>query len=188
MALTPLHRIILKLEKYHGEPAKPFPTDPFQQILWVNVAYLADDARRAAAFKALKANVGLTPEKILHAPIAKLRTATKFGILPDRFAEKLRECAQIALDNFEGNLLKESRKLSLPPPRRSARFGSSRESANRERSRSCSSVASSRSWHPTPTVCGCCGVLAFRQTKRATQRPMPRPVRSRPGSLAPILR
>jgi endonuclease-3 len=104
MALTPLHRIVLKLEKYYGEPAKPFPTDPFQQILWVNVAYLADDARRAAAFKALKANVGLTPEKIVHAPISKLRTATKFGILPDRFAEKLRECAQIALDNFEGDL------------------------------------------------------------------------------------
>jgi endonuclease III len=99
-----LHRVIQKLDKYYGAPAKPFPTDPFQQILWVNVAYLADDTRRAAAFKTLKTNVGLTPEKVFHAPIAKLRTATKFGILPDRFAEKLRECAQIALDEFNGDL------------------------------------------------------------------------------------
>ncbi len=70
----------------------------------MNVAYLADDTRRMAAFKTLKQNVGLTPEKILHAPIAKLRAATRFGILPDRFADKLRECAQIALDRFSGDL------------------------------------------------------------------------------------
>lgn len=109
---APLHRTIARLEKYYGAPDKPFPTDPFQQVLWVNVAYLADDARRAAAFKALKTGVGLTPEKILHAPVAKLRAATKFGILPDRFAEKLRECAQIALDEFDGDLKPV---VALPP-------------------------------------------------------------------------
>lgn len=104
MPATPLQRAIDRLEKYYGPPAKPFPTDPFQQILWVNVAYLADDARRAAAFKVLKKDVGLAPEKVFHAPIAKLRAATKHGILPDRFAEKLRECASIALEQFDGDL------------------------------------------------------------------------------------
>jgi endonuclease III len=104
MPTVPLHRVITRLEKYYGAPPKPFPTDPFQQILWVNVAYLADDARRAAAFKTLKTGVGLTPERVLHAPVAKLRAATRFGILPDRFAAKLRECAQLALDQFDGNL------------------------------------------------------------------------------------
>lgn len=104
MALAPLHRLIAKLEKYHGAPPKPFPTDPFQQVLWVNVAYLVDDMRRAMAFQVLKREVGLAPEKILRAPIAKLRLATKLGTLPDRFAEKLQECAKIALDDFNGEL------------------------------------------------------------------------------------
>ncbi|MES1260034.1 MAG: hypothetical protein ABUL71_05510, partial [Gemmatimonadota bacterium] len=112
MALAPLHRLIAKLDKYHGTPPKPFPTDPFQQVLWVNVAYLVDDGRRAMAFQALKREVGLTPEKIVHAPIAKLRLATKFGILPDRFAEKLQECARIALDDFDGDLKAVTK---LPP-------------------------------------------------------------------------
>jgi endonuclease-3 len=96
--------MIDKLEKHYGPPLKPFPADPFQQVLWVNVAYLADDTRRAAAFKTLKRGVGLTPETILHASVATLRAATAFGILPDRFAEKLRECARIALDDFKGDL------------------------------------------------------------------------------------
>ncbi len=104
MASAPLARIIDHLKRYYGNPPKPFPTDPFQQILWVNVAYLADDTRREAAFKTLKKEVGLTPEKILHAPIAKLQKATKFGILSERFAGKLHECAQIALDEFQGDL------------------------------------------------------------------------------------
>jgi endonuclease-3 len=104
MPVAPLRRVIDKLEKHYGPPLKPFPADPFQQVLWVNVAYLADDTRRAAAFKTLKRGVGLTPEKILHAPVATLRAATAFGILPDRFAKKLRECARIALDDFNGDL------------------------------------------------------------------------------------
>jgi endonuclease-3 len=112
MPVSALRRVIDRLEKYHGPPPKPFPTDPFQQILWVNVAYLTDDTRRAAAFKTLKREVGLTAEKILHAPVAKLRAATKFGILPDRFAEKLREAARIALDEFDGNL---DIVVALPP-------------------------------------------------------------------------
>ena len=104
MPLAPLHRLIAKLDKYYGTPPKPFPTDPFQQVIWVNVAYLVDDTRRAMAFQTLKREVGLTPEKIFHAPTTKLRLATKFGILPDRFAEKLQECAKIALDEFSGDL------------------------------------------------------------------------------------
>jgi endonuclease III len=120
MPVTPLRRAIDKLAKYYGPPPKPFPTDPFQQVLWVNVAYLADDARRGTAFRTLKRDVGLTPEKILDAPIARLRTATSFGILPNQFAEKLRESARIALDDFDGDL-DAVVALALPQAKRALR-------------------------------------------------------------------
>ncbi|HEY8062658.1 MAG TPA: hypothetical protein VID74_07665 [Gemmatimonadales bacterium] len=104
-AVTPiLCAALSRLARYYGPPPRPFPTGAFQQVLWENVAYLAPDARRAAAFKTLKQEVGLTPDAILHAPLAGLRRATSHGILPDKFARKLREAARIALDDFDGDV------------------------------------------------------------------------------------
>lgn len=96
--------MITSLERHYGRPPAPFPTDPFQQILWVNVAYLADDARRLAAFRMLDRLAGLSPEAVWHAPPAVLRRGAAHGIMADRFAAKLRECASIALDRFDGDL------------------------------------------------------------------------------------
>lgn len=103
--VTPTLRTALsRLARYYGPPPPPCPTGAFQQILWENVAYLAPDARRAVAFRTLKKDVGLTPAAILHAPLALLRHATSVGILADKFAEKLRTVARIALDDFDGDL------------------------------------------------------------------------------------
>ena len=99
-----LRGVLQRLERHYGPPPRAFPVAPFQQILWENVAYLAADARRAMAFKALRQEVGLTPAAIFHAPLAALRRATSFGILPDKFAGKLREAARIALDEFDGDI------------------------------------------------------------------------------------
>lgn len=96
--------MVTRLARYYGPPPKPFPTGAFEQLLWENVAYLADDAHRTAAFRTLKREVGLTPEKVLHAPLATLRHATSHGILADQFAGKLREVARIALDEFDGDV------------------------------------------------------------------------------------
>jgi endonuclease-3 len=93
-----------RLARFYGPPPRPFPTSAFQQILWENVAYLAPDARRAAAFKTRRHEVGLTPAAILHAPLAGLRRATSHGILPDKFAGKLREAARMALDEFDDDV------------------------------------------------------------------------------------
>jgi endonuclease-3 len=101
---APLRTVVRKLERQYGAPPKPFPTDPFQQVVWENVAYLADDRRRRQAFNSLKRDVGVTPEAILHAPVARLREATSLGILADRFTGKLRDAARIALDEFDGDL------------------------------------------------------------------------------------
>ena len=99
-----LRGVLRPLERHYGPPPRPFPTGAFQQILWENVAYLASDTRRLVAFKTLKQKVGLTPAAILHAPLSTLRSATSLGILPERFAGKLREAARIALDDFGGNV------------------------------------------------------------------------------------
>jgi endonuclease III len=99
-----LRSVVGKLAKHYGPTEAPPPKGPFELILWENVAYLADDERRAAAFALLKKRVGTTPGKILGASTAALRAVAAHGILPERFAGKLREVARIALDDFEGDL------------------------------------------------------------------------------------
>ena len=103
-APTPLKAAVAKLRKFYGPPAAVFPTDPFQQVLWENVAYLADDAHRRAAFIRLKQDVGLAPEDILGATKAQLRAVTSHGILPDTFVDKLRTAARILIGDFDGTL------------------------------------------------------------------------------------
>jgi endonuclease III len=83
-------------------------------ILWENVAYLADDDRRRRAFQTLKKGVGTEPAQILSAPDEVLLEVTRHGILADQFAKKLRQCAQLALEEFDGDLRPV---LELPLPK-----------------------------------------------------------------------
>jgi endonuclease-3 len=93
------------LRKHYGPPAPPRFADPFQQVLWENVAYLTSDARREEAFQLLARSVGLTPQKILAASSAKLlRVARLGGMRPEDRVEKLRRCAEIVLSEFGGDL------------------------------------------------------------------------------------
>jgi endonuclease III len=73
-------------------------------ILWENVAYLADDERRREAFQILKKSVGTEPARILSASKDALLEVTRYGILADQFAKKLRACAQIVLEEYDGDL------------------------------------------------------------------------------------
>ncbi len=95
---------VASLRKLYGKPKPPAVTDTFAQILLENVAYLADDARRAEAFAALEGEVGVDPRAILAAPRQKLHEIARRGILPAGSAEKLREAARIALDEFPAGL------------------------------------------------------------------------------------
>jgi endonuclease III len=95
---------IAALCEFYGRP-QPLPTkDPFELILLENVAYLAPAARRREAFELLKQTIGTAPQSILAASRVSLERITAYGILKSRFATKLRECAQIALDRFGGNV------------------------------------------------------------------------------------
>jgi endonuclease III len=69
-----------------------------------NVAYLATPVRRREAFKQLKSTVGTSPAAILTARRQDLESVTARGILKGTFAAKLRECARIAVEKFDGDL------------------------------------------------------------------------------------
>jgi len=99
-----LGKAVEMLREHHGPPAQLPTADPFELILWENVAYLATPARRREAFEQLKRTVGTAPEAILAAEPSALEKITARGILKSRFAAKLRECARIALEQFGGDL------------------------------------------------------------------------------------
>ena len=98
-------KIIQKLKAHYGAPQPPKTTDPFELVLWENVAYLADDVRRERVFDELRNTVGLRPMDILNASKDELDRETKLGgVSPHQNAARLKECALIALNEFGGDL------------------------------------------------------------------------------------
>jgi len=107
-----LDQVIAALRSAYGRLKAP-KSDPFELILWENVAYLLSDERREAAFEALRHRVGLTPQQILAAPQATLLEIAKLGgMRPEVRVERLRTIARITLDQFQGDLRNA---LKLPP-------------------------------------------------------------------------
>ena len=105
-------KVIQKLKSYYGTPTMPEATDPFALIVWENIAYLVDDARRALIFDALRKQIGLNPVEILNTPVERLDEITKLGgKLFQQRSLRVRECALIALNEFGGDL-----KLALQLP------------------------------------------------------------------------
>ena len=97
--------IIDELQNFYGLPAPPKVNDPLGMILLENVAYLLSDERRERAFDALREKVGLTPPEILTAHEETLLEVARLGgMLPAARVEKLRRIAQIALQEFDGDL------------------------------------------------------------------------------------
>jgi endonuclease-3 len=92
------------LRKLYGRPRPASARGPFELILYENVVYLADDSRRDEAFAALRDRVGLSPDRILAAAPAVLREVARHSIVPDRTVEKLRAIAEVALEEFGGDL------------------------------------------------------------------------------------
>lgn len=106
--------MIERLSEQHGRPAASPAKGPFAAILWENVAYLADDEKRAAAFARLKKATGLDPKRILATSPSVLESCVA---APGRFAalqaEKLRDCAELAVTGFDGDV---DAVLDLPAP------------------------------------------------------------------------
>src|SRR6266436_10363518 len=100
MTRIPLPQVIEGLRAHYGQPKLPKLDGPWEMILWENVAYLADDDRRQQAFQTLKKRIGTEPTQILSASDEALLDVTRYSIMPEAFAEKLRTCAQIVLEEF----------------------------------------------------------------------------------------
>jgi endonuclease III len=97
-------KLVDKLQQHYGAPAPPPSTDPLELIIWENIAYLANDKRRAEAFAILKRTIGTRPNEILAAQHSALAAIGKAGILPDVSAEKLLTIAKIAHEEFQSDL------------------------------------------------------------------------------------
>ena len=103
MRRGPLKQIVAALQQRYGRPAGLPARDAFELVLWENVAYLADDEKRARAFAELKARVGLRPAAIAAAPVAVLERIAG-GILPAQQVAKLRVAADLARTKFGGDV------------------------------------------------------------------------------------
>jgi endonuclease III len=114
IAKQSVRQVVSRLIRFHGKPAPPITTDPFELILWENVAYLVSDESRAQAFALLRETVGTQPHEILAAPNdALLRIAELSRMQRARRAARLRELALIAIDQFDGDV-RSALKLPLP--------------------------------------------------------------------------
>lgn len=112
------HEIIANLEAHYGKPRPPKTTDPLGLIIHENIAYLAGDEKRDAAFDALQTKVGLKPTEILAAPTEQLVNITRLGgVHAELRAARLKEIAQIVLNDFDGNL-NNALNLNLPHARK----------------------------------------------------------------------
>ncbi len=109
--------LLQALREYYGPQEAPVVVRPFEQVVWENVAYLVDDAHRMAAFDALRRDVGLRPEQILAVEEERLEAVAGQGILSGQQAAKLRRAAEMALDEFNGDL-DEAVHQPLPAARR----------------------------------------------------------------------
>jgi endonuclease III len=104
MSRIPLPQVIDRLGAFYGEPDPPEVTDPWEMIVWENVAYLVTDEHRREAMTTLRERIGISPEEIMAAPAGQLLEAAVRGIVPDQSVEKLRRSAEIALHEFGGDL------------------------------------------------------------------------------------
>ena len=112
---------IRALKKFYGSPKPPKITDALELILLENVAYLADDEKRAAAFAALKKRIGTRPQQILKASQEQLEEITRMGgIVPELRAQRLRQIAELVHSILKGDLAAELKK-PFPQAKKSLR-------------------------------------------------------------------
>jgi endonuclease III len=90
---------IARLEAFYGTPEPPRITDPFEMVVWENVAYLVDDERRARVFARLQEEIGILPLEISTTPPEVLAEVIKDGgMQPEHRAAKLLAAADEAFD------------------------------------------------------------------------------------------
>ncbi|HEX3363841.1 hypothetical protein [Phenylobacterium sp.] len=101
----------------HLTPA-PVPIEPLAMILWENIGYLVDDARRRTLFDAFEATVGVDAHAIAAADDATLfPMAKRGGMRPETRVERWRTIARIVIERCDGDLDATLRALPLAKAR-----------------------------------------------------------------------
>ena len=104
-ALKSFQKIVSELQEFYGPPQPPKVTDPLGMILLENVAYFLVTSAANKLSTHSSERVGLTPPEILMAHEETLLEVTRLGGMhPAARVEKLRRIAQIALQEFDGDL------------------------------------------------------------------------------------
>lgn len=108
--------LIADLSLHYSVPA-PL-SDPLSLILWENIGYLIDDARRQALFDEFRARIGINAGKIARAHHALLLDiARRGGMRPETRVERWRRIAEIVLDACGGDLSPALRAMSASKAR-----------------------------------------------------------------------
>jgi endonuclease III len=109
-----IDEILRELEKLYGPQRLAGPTDPYEMILFLNSAYPATDTKCAKGFETLKREVGVSPDKILASPKARLAKLLRpFGMLPEERVERLKDIARRVKKEAAGDL-KAALKKNIP--------------------------------------------------------------------------
>lgn len=107
--------ITLKAAVTKLAPLYPVPkplSDPLAIMVWENVGYLIDDARRAELFAEFKKRIGLKAHEIANAPMTILTDiAKRGGMVPQKRAERLREIGALAIAECDGDIVGALRAL-----------------------------------------------------------------------------
>jgi len=105
MSRWTFRQVVDRLGKAHSPDRRNRIEEPFELILFENAAYLVDDERRWEVFESLRKAIGTRPQDILGAAPADVEAAlARGGMHPHRRAEKLRRCAEIAIEELGGDV------------------------------------------------------------------------------------
>ena len=111
-----LKTAVAKLAPLYPAP-KPLG-DPLAIMVWENVGYLVDDARRAELFAEFKKRIGLKAHEIANAPMTILTDiAKRGGMHPQKRAARLKDIGALAISQCDGDVMGALRGLPLTKAR-----------------------------------------------------------------------
>jgi endonuclease-3 len=97
--------ILERLEAFYGKQEPRWPTDPYLFLVWWYCGYPASDAACSRGWESLRKSVGVQPEELLAAPVARMAKAlAPGGMMPEQRAMRLKELSGRVVNEFGGDL------------------------------------------------------------------------------------
>lgn len=97
--------ILDQLESHYGVQTPTWPSDPYEFLVWWHCGYPASDVACAKGWASLEKSVGMAPQQILKAGMARLAKALKpGGMVPEIRALRLTGIATRVENEFGGDL------------------------------------------------------------------------------------